>query len=330
MDTLVSLIIPVYNVESYIRRCIDSVIDQTYENLEIILVDDGSTDNCPMICEEYKIKDYRIQVIHQDNKGLAAARNTGLKNAHGYYVAFLDSDDYVSKYYIENLIAAITYENSDLAISMFINVIDNEEWKKEEATGSLLNYRAKNNHDCLEDMLYQRGIETSAPGKLFTMNMIGDLCFPEGKLYEDIVFTTTMICRSKKIAIVDNVDYFYYQRNNSIQYQTFNTKKMDCIWHSLEMISLVKSEFPDLEEAAEIRFFGGLCNILFQIPRNQYNDERKIIWNYMKKIRPLVLKSKKARLKSKFAALLSYFGEGILKYAYAKTQVRGQVTGSRR
>lgn len=324
-SALVSIIVPVYNVEKYLERCIESLKAQIYKRIEIVLVDDGSTDACPSLCDFYGEQNERITVIHQKNGGLAAARNTGINNAKGKYITFVDSDDYVTKFYVENLVSAIKKENSDLSISMFVNVIDGEEKKKHEGTNHLMNYRLKDNKGCLKDMLYQRGIETSAPGKLFIRSKIGGLRFPEGKLYEDIMFTTAMISRSEKVAIIDNIDYLYYQRSGSIQYQNFNKQKMDCIWHSREMIKYVSKRFPDLEKAAYVRYFGGLCNIIFQIPDDAYEEERLLIWNDIKKYRGLVLFDKNARKKSKVAAILSYLGFGVMKYAYSKTQLRGQV-----
>lgn len=324
-DALVTIIVPVYNVEKYLDRCIESLITQTYEKIEIILVDDGSTDACPGLCDSYEIKDDRIIVIHQKNGGLAAARNIGIDNAHGEYITFVDSDDYVTNFYVENLVSAIHKDYSDLSVSMFVNVMDGEEETRDSGKNQLINYHMKDNTGCLEDMLYQRGIETSAPGKLFRKSRIGNLRFPEGKLYEDIMFTTIMISRAERVAIIDNIDYLYYQRSGSIQYQSFNKRKMDCIWHSREMLKYVSERFPSLEKAALARYFGGLCNIIFQIPSNGYEEESSLIWNDIRKYRKQVLFDKNTRRKTKTAAILSYLGIGFMKYVYCKTQLRGQV-----
>lgn len=328
-NVLVSIIVPIYNVEKYLERCFESLKAQTYKKIEIILIDDGSTDTCPDLCDRYGEQDDRAKVIHQKNGGLAAARNTGIENAKGEYIIFVDSDDYVTKFYVENLVSAIEKDNSDLSISMFMNVTDGEDDVKNCGTNQLINYRSKDNKSCLEDMLYQYNIETSAPGKLFLKSKIGSLRFPEGKLYEDIMFTTTMISLAEKVAVIDNIDYLYYQRNDSIQYQDFNKRKMDCIWNSREMVKFVSEWYPDLEKTAQIRYFGGLCNIIFQIPDNAFEEERLLIWEDIKKYRKAVLLDKRARKKSKAAAFLSYFGIRFMRSVYIKTQVRGQIMSKR-
>lgn len=321
----ISVIVPVYNVEQYLIRCIDSILSQTYKNIEILLIDDGSTDRSSDICDNYARKDSRVKVIHQQNAGLAAARNVGMNMSQGECLTFVDSDDYVSSYYVENLVNAMEKNDADLSVSMFINVVDGDECNVREATNQLLNVQVEGSCQCLEDMFYQRGIETSAPGKLYRKQLIDNLRFPVGKLYEDIMFTTKMILRSNKIVRIDNVDYFYYQRSNSIQYQKFNNKKMDCIWHSREQIEYVRENAPNLLNAAYVRYFGGLCNILFQIPDGEYDEERGLVWNDIKKYRGLVLRDKNSRFKTKVAALLSFFGIKAMRHVYFKTQIRGKV-----
>ena len=115
-NSKISIIVPIYNVEKYLRKCIDSILNQSYDNLQIILVDDGSPDNCPKICDEYLNKDNRIQVIHKSNGGLSSARNAGIKVANGKYIAFIDSDDYIELNMIEKLVNAIEKSNADLCI----------------------------------------------------------------------------------------------------------------------------------------------------------------------------------------------------------------------
>lgn len=324
-EELVTIIVPVYNVEKYLDRCINSLLDQTYEELEILLIDDGSNDSCHEICDNFSKRNKKIHVIHKKNGGLASARNTGIEQAKGKYITFVDGDDYVTPFYVENLVNAITKHKSDLAVSMFVNVVDGDEDKKDKGSNQLINYRTTNSERCLADMLYQRGIETSAPGKLYLRSQIEDLRFPDGKLYEDIMYTTTMISRAKRIAIIDNVDYLYYQRSGSIQYQSFNKRKMDCIWHSRLMIDFIYEKYQNLQNAAYIRYFGALCNIYFQIPKEGFEEEKELIWNDIKKYRQNVLKDINSRKKSKIAALLSYLGPTIMRFVYSKTQIRGQV-----
>lgn len=323
---LVSVIVPVYNVEKYLERCVQSIREQSYRALEIILVDDGSRDACPALCDAHMEADDRVVVIHQENQGLSAARNAGLDKARGEYVVFIDSDDYVTPFHVENLREAMEREHSDLAMCKFANVVDGEEWRRDAGTRELLHYRTTDDEGCLSDLLYQRGIDTSVSAKMFPRSLIGDMRFPVGKLYEDIMFTVPMISRAKKVAMIDNVDFLYYHRRDSIQYQPFDRRKMDCIWQSRQMLDFVAEKYPRLQNAARVRYFGAVCNILFQIPQGatEFAQERTLLWNEVRKYRKAVLADKGARKKSKAAALLSFFGLGLMKRVYHSTQARGK------
>ena len=321
---LVSIIVPVYNVENYLEQCIYSAVSQTYKNIEVILVDDGSTDDSGTICDRYAEKDNRVTVIHKNNGGLSSARNAGIEVAKGEYITFVDSDDYVSRYYVENLVSALEKSGSDLAVSMFVNVYDGDEPIADKEQYGLVNLHTRTNEACLKDMLYQKVIDTSACGKLYSLKAIGELRFPHGKLYEDIMFTTTMLARAKQIAIIDNIDYFYYQRVGSIQYQTFNERKLDCIRQFRTQMEFIDHNFPPLCDAVRARYFSGVCNILFQIPEGKYEDIRKNLWKELKECRKYVLFNSNVRLKSRVAGFLSFLGHDVLKSVYKYTQARGK------
>ena len=207
--TLISIIVPVYNVEKYISRCVESLIGQSYKNIEIILVDDGSTDESGMICEQYANKDNRIKVIHKKNGGLSDARNVAIPLSKGEYISFVDSDDWVSKFYIENLYNAITKNYSDIAMSWFENVFEDRNIAS-KPVNILEKYQCMNVEMCLKKMLYQDNIETSAWGKLYKRQIIEKLRYPVGKLYEDIPVTYSAITLSSKIVVIKNIDYYYF------------------------------------------------------------------------------------------------------------------------
>mgnify|MGYP001443428711 CR=1 FL=1 len=316
---LITMIIPVYNIENYVSRCVESAINQSYENLEILLIDDGSEDASGEICDQYGEKCSNIRVIHKENGGLSEARNVGIEAAGGEYLVFLDGDDFVTKNYVENLFNAIEQVSCDLAISMFLNVVDDQGIEL-NTDGVLENL----SEECLRSLLYQRGIETSAPGKIYKRELIGELRFPVGRLYEDVMFTVRMIARSSRIAIVDNVDYMYYQRQGSIQYQQFDKRKMDSIHHSLELEQFVERNYPKLIRASHCRRFNAACNIVLQIPSGEYPEEKQYLWTMIKKLRTEVIADPESRAKSKIAALVSFLGYDILRTLYKQTQVRGR------
>ena len=321
-NPLISIVVPVYKVEKYIRRCVDSIMNQTYKEIEVWLVDDGSPDECGKICDMYAENDDRIHVIHKRNGGLSDARNAAIPKCSGKYITFVDSDDWVSTYYIENLVKAMIKDNSDLAISWFENVFE-DVYIQNEPQNTLIGYTCLNSMECLEKMLYQDGIETSAWGKLYKTELIKDLMYPVGKLYEDIPVTYETVKRSKKIAVIGNVDYYYFQRADSIQNVTFNSKKMDGIEHCHNMMEAVKMDLPKLQTAAECRYFSTVCNILFQIKDKKHETMRQSLWNEVIKYRKDVMFNTEARKKARIAAAISYMGYDVLNFVYRKTQWRG-------
>lgn len=247
---LISIIVPVYKVEKYLKRCVDSILTQTYQNMEVILVDDGSPDNCGAICDRYKETDNRVVVIHKKNGGLSDARNAAIPLAKGEYISFIDSDDWVSSYYVEHLYEAVAKCDADIGISWFENVFE-EKALQSKPEEPLSNYECLTAEECLKKLLYQNGVEVCAWGKLYKTSLIKHLRYPVGKLYEDIPVTYEAVKRSKKIAVIGNVDYYYFQRTDSIQNIAFNVRKMDGIEHCYNMMKAVEADFPKLKNAAE-------------------------------------------------------------------------------
>lgn len=320
MDELVTVIIPVYKVEKYLKKCIDSVIRQTYSNLEILLVDDGSPDNCGKICDDFARIDTRIKVIHKKNGGLSDARNTGIDVMTGMYVVFIDSDDWVSPYYVENLYYAIKGNDVKLSTSCFIEVDEGEKVSSETSVSQTVEVLSA--HDCLGRLFRQDGVEMSAWGKMYHRDLFCNLRYPQGKLYEDISVTYRAIDLAGRVAITKNVDYYYLQRKSSIQYQKFNVRKMDAIDHMQELYEFVEQNYPDLRKAAICRYFSVACNLLFQVD-NDSKREKEILWKKVCEYRKTVLFDNRARKKARIAALLSYTGVNNMKKIYTLTQRRG-------
>ena len=318
---LISVIVPIYKVEKYLHRCIDSIRNQEYKNLEILLVDDGSPDNCGLICDKYAKKDKRIKVIHKKNGGLSDARNSALDVMNGEYVTFVDSDDYVTDMYIYNLYNALRDSDVRMAVSGFENVFEEHRNLQGETYKEILVYSAE---ECLMKMFYQEGMETTAWGKLYHRSLFEDIRYPLSKLYEDISVTYKLICKCEKIAFIENRDYFYFQRKDSIQYQEFTIQKLDAIYHMQEVYSFIEDKYPKLKDAVVCRYFSILSNILFQIKVGEYEKEKEYLWSEMKKIRYRVLFNEYARKKARLGAAFSYLGCDIMRSAYELTQWRAQ------
>lgn len=212
MDIKISVIVPIYKVEEYLQRCIDSIIKQTYKNLEIILVDDGSPDNCPLICDMNQKKDSRIKVIHQKNAGLSAARNIGLEIATGDYISFVDSDDYINKSMYEILLGHCVKENAEIAICKFTRF-----YGKHLTEEVQLNAKSKiiTPREALQELHGNEGeIYGVAYNKLYKRDIFKELRFPVGKINEDEFFNYKALDRANKIVKDENTLYYYYQGNS--------------------------------------------------------------------------------------------------------------------
>ena len=214
LTPLVSIIIPIYKVEPYLRRCLDSIVNQTYTNLEIILVDDGSPDGCPQICDEYAAKDNRIVVIHKENGGLSDARNAGLDICKGEYISFVDSDDWVDEKYIDILIRLAVETNADIAIGNHQKVYNNKSFfieKEKEDIQTLSSQEALN-------ILFKRSHLSFilSWGKIYRRFLFDNIRFPQRKFHEDEFTTYKLFFKSKYISHINRALYYYTQRTDSI------------------------------------------------------------------------------------------------------------------
>lgn len=312
---LISIIVPVYNVEEYLPRCVESILAQTYKNLEIILVDDGSTDHCGSICDAYKEKDSRIKVIHKPNGGLSDARNAGLDQMSGEYVTCIDSDDFVSPFFVSNLWEALETNHCDIASSWFIEYHSAQIVPASQIV-DVRKVEILTKNEYFERLLYQDGVEISAWGKLYKSSFFKNVKYPVGKLYEDVPTTYKLIEQAKKIAVIPNIDYYYYQRENSIAQSKFSIRKMDAIYNMRIFGNFIQENYPELMDAFKCRYFSTICNILFQINDSDFQQQKKILWNEVKKYRFDVLENKQARKKARIAAVISYGGQYLMKRVY--------------
>ena len=212
---LVSIIVPVYKVEPYLRRCLDSIINQTYTNLEIILVDDGSPDNCPQICDEYAAKDNRIVVIHKENGGLSDARNAGLDICKGDYVSFVDSDDWIAFSFAESLLQVIDQYKADIGIASFIRT--SNPFTANIKTETNLNIEELDSLQSVKKLWSDEYVTfVTSWGKLYRTSLFSSTRFPKGKIHEDEYTTYKLLYRASKTVFLNNPLYFYFQRNDSI------------------------------------------------------------------------------------------------------------------
>ncbi|AMQ07887.1 glycosyltransferase family 2 protein [Sporosarcina psychrophila] len=221
MSELVSIIVPIYKVEKYLHRCVESILNQTYKNLEIVLVNDGSPDGCGEICDEYAKLDERVKVIHKNNGGLSDARNAGIEIAKGEYITFIDSDDWIHVGYIEKLYKLLKKTDSDISVGNFIR-ISTENTQVENSKEVVYEY---SNIEALEQLLGEFYVQmVIACGKLYKRKLFDDIRFPLGRIHEDEFTTYKLIYKAKKVVLTTSQLLYYWQRENSIMGVGFNIK----------------------------------------------------------------------------------------------------------
>ena len=311
-DPLISVIIPVYNVEKYVQKCLDSVTNQSYHNLEIILVDDGSTDSSGKICDTYAKKDERITVIHQKNQGLSEARNNGMKVAHGKYTTFIDSDDYIHQEMIMFLYKTLKQYQADIATCTATFVYENGACK---APKEDLMIEVHTSKEALELMLYQTKINNSAWGKLYKTSLLDNITYPRQQHYEDVGTTYKILRKATQVVITNAPYYFYLQRTNSIARQ-FNKKTFDIIKqvHLLQK-DLMKTH-PGLENAINSRVLNADFFVIRQLKKKEYKKEYFALRQEIKQLRGKVLRDSKVRKKTKMGIILSYLGIPVMRVCY--------------
>lgn len=278
MSIDISIIVPVYKVEKQLEICIKSILSQTFSNFELILVDDGSPDNCGNICDEYQKKDNRIKVIHKENGGLSDARNVGLDIASGKYIAFVDSDDIIHPRMYEILFECINKSNSDIVQCKFKKFKSLDEVKDDldDYNGSFEKY---DNKTAIMDMIDNNNINVNSWNKLYKSELFETLRFPKGKIHEDEFLTYKLLYNSRKIAYVDEELYYYYQNDNGIMNGSSILKRLDRI-EALEERSrfFVENEERNLYDKSNSALFFALNKLYFIFKRNDQlkNDKENI------------------------------------------------------
>ena len=306
---LISVVIPLYNVDRYLSRCLDSVVAQTYKNLEILLIDDGSTDRGPSICDEYATKDSRIVVVHKENGGLSDARNKGIDKMTGAYVTFIDSDDYVDEDYVETLYNMIAEDNTKLSICSHRVLYDTGKII-EKATGERSVLDSKT---VLERILYDEGIDLSSWAKLYSSELFMDVRFPVGRVFEDSATTYKLVDLCDRVSLNSVSKYNYMIRSNSISTSKFTSKKMDLITATDEMTAYIAGKFPDLQKACDRRLMYAYLSTLSQLVKDKSkHKEESVLMNYINSNKKRVLKDRRIPKRDR-VALYSLFG-GIRSY----------------
>lgn len=276
---LVSVIVPVYNVERYLCRAVDSILNQTYKNLEIILVEDGCSDRCPEICDNYSRKDFRVKVIHKENEGVSVARNTGLDKASGEYITFVDSDDWVDERMIEIMIDTLIARNCDV-VCVGSNIVNGKDdilrkfqIEKDEVVSGI---------DVAKLMLRDTFPYNFCWGKIFKGELFEKVRFPKGRLYEDNATTYKAICRSHKVCLLSQCLYYYFREREGNTTSELKSERAafsyycGCI-NCTEYLQFCKNNKEFLDVIPVINYFmsawGKLCiESAIKLTMNEYKD----------------------------------------------------------
>ena len=244
-DLMVSVVVPVYNMELYLHKCISSILEQTYSNYEIILVNDGSSDMSPRICDEYSEKYTKIKVIHKTNGGLSDSRNCGVEAAAGDYVMFVDADDYLDSFAMSTLVNVIKETKTNIA--QMKSYIVNEDYtirlNQSTGTGAI---RVVTSQQYIRNICNKTGSE-SVCDKLFAKKILQQYKFEVGRLNEDFLFLSSVLMSGESIAEVDYSGYFYYQRPGSISHSGVGPSLLDSIRNGFFLAKQAKEILPDVE-----------------------------------------------------------------------------------
>lgn len=285
----ISIIVPVYNVAQYLHKCVDSILAQTFTDFEVILVDDGATDNSGAICDEYARQDPRVRVIHKPNGGLSDARNAGIEAAKAPYLGFIDSDDYISREMFQMLHDDITKEQADLAICGIYDVYGEQEPKKLPLVHSTFSP-----HDTAKMILEAKLISVHAVNKLYRRELFDHVRYPKGSITEDAAIIFSLLLQCKKVSVNTKQQYYYMHRENTISSAHFTSKDLATIqiWANNE--KQIIACYPDLKAQVHTRVcwanFIVLDKIVLSENWRQYT-ERKPIVQYLKKNRQFILKN---------------------------------------
>lgn len=259
MKNLVSIVVPVYKVERYLDRCVQSLVDQTYRNVEIILVDDGSPDRCPKMCDDWASKDRRIKVIHKQNGGLSDARNVGIAGSNGRFIAFVDSDDYVDKHFIESMYMQIEKSGAQIACVGMQQFSDNVPAHLDLERNEFVVYSRE---DAIKALFDDTKFGSYAWNKLYDRKLFDNVKFPQGKLMEDVATTYLLFEQCELISYCPVKVYFYYQRVDSILHKVNSKLMTDAYSIGKTRYDYLKSKYPCMRE--NYQYFNSL--ILYCYP----------------------------------------------------------------
>jgi len=302
MEPLISIIIPVYNVKQYLKKCVDSVIAQTYKNIEIIIVDDGSTDGSSSLCNEIKNDDNRIKVYHKQNGGLSSARNFGIDKAKGEYIGFVDSDDYIDNDMYEVLLDLAEKNNAEMSMCALYDVYGD----KIRRINNNITSETVGREEAIRMVLEAEVVSVTAVNKLYKKELFRDARYPEGRTAEDAFLIIDLLDNCNRVAITTAQKYYYFHRNDSITTRKFNGN-VDAIDAYKRNYEIIEQKYPELLDVAKMRLcwanFYVLDHLLLD-DREEYKDIKKQVISYLNNNYTFVMRNKQFHTSRKIAATM--------------------------
>lgn len=309
----ISVIVPIYNVSRYLRACLDSILNQTYKDLDIILVDDGSTDECPHICDEYSRRDARIRVIHKKNGGLSDARNAGIEYARGRFLTFVDSDDVITADMIEYLHDLLVKYGADMSLCQMRRIDDSGMPVGDgyALTDELIQGGVE---ACMKAFLKNNKFSTASWSKLYRTSFFQDVRFPKGKWHEDVFTTYKLVAQCQRIIIGGERKYLYRIREGSIMATSFKPAHMDTIEAAKTRNAFIEKNFPSLTNysRAGVVYAANVCSLRMaqsagickSYIRDMQSIYRQYEWSY--------LRCSDSKLTAKLYSIIAFFNLNIL------------------
>ena len=314
MEDLVSIVVPVYNVIQYLDVCMKSILNQTYQRIEVILVDDGSTDGSEQKCDYYARIDDRVVAIHKKNGGLSDARNKGIALAKGTYIMFVDSDDIISLNIVNYLHSICEKYSADISICDPVHCYSTDEISFQDER----KIKVLNADDAIVEMLYQKSFLVSAWGKLFRREFFDDILFPYGMLFEDSAIMYKIFNKASKIVYGDAKLYGYMHREGSITTSKFSKKDCDII-KICQHIEDMSEKSANLQAAAKSYYTAAAFRIYLNAPRNgEFEQEIYECTQILNKNSKTVIKDTNIRKKLRLALLLYLYARPVMPIVYKK------------
>lgn len=304
MEKLISVIVPIYKVEKYLQKCVENLINQTYSNLEIILIDDGSPDGCPALCDAYAMQDRRIKVIHKENCGASDARNAGMKIAKGDYICFIDSDDWIDTDAYRLMMDIIIRYDADIVECNFNYTYDHEIKEKQ-----VNNFKEVfNTEEALRELISARIFQSVVWNKIYKRECVEGIDFEVGKICEDEFWVYQVFARAKKIVFMNKALYYYLQRNTSVM-GSYSLKRLDGVEGTFNRMCFMEKYYPNLYLISKLAFYRECIFHYQMILKNEEVDVdklgKKLLYEYRKRIKFSIKELNCCSLKEKVFIVLS-------------------------